>query len=96
MPKINLDGMAPEAGETTPPLPVDPRVELLLQALESPRGIALTFDSASAASSARFRFYALRRRQQRRGNFVFDQLLFTLVGATLKIVPPPTHSVEEL
>lgn len=96
MPKIDLEGMAPQLGEEAPVIPVDPRVELMLQAIESPRGLSLSFDSPSEAHSARFRFYAARRRQQRRGNPAFNELLFRLEGSVLKIIPPAAVVVKEL
>lgn len=81
--EIPLADLAP-GGQSSTYSP-DPAIETMLRVLESPKGLALSFEDPLAVQRARFRFYRARRAEQKRGNKSFDQLIFTINGTVLEI-----------
>lgn len=91
MPNIPLEGLAPGALSF-----IDPLTDLMLQALESPRGIALDYPDEHDALSARFKFYHKRKGLVALGNHNFDALIFRVEGKSLLITSQTAPKIREL
>lgn len=86
---LNIEALVPSGTEPYAP---SAEVELLLRAVESPRGIAVSYPSTEAAIMMRFRLYRARRAEQERGNTSFDTLILTIKDTRLFLKPAPSAS----
>lgn len=90
---IDLGDLVPE---NTPPPPPSAEIEIFLQALESERGIAISFESRKKAEGYRFKLYQVRTAERKHGNFLFDGLTIALEGTRVLIRKPEPMKVEPL
>lgn len=69
--------LAPESGATA--AGTDPVLEVMLAAIDSPRGVAIDVDSEASGHSWRMRIYRRRQKAQAEHNKHFDGLVVRIV-----------------